>query len=106
MENLASPNVAVANFDELAPTKAGSSDFNALMEKALAEGGAAPPGAEPPAAASTDESSQPLEKRVASTKARRDREPSRPEPRRRPRPETRVARDRPGAAHRDETGRT
>ena len=69
MENLASPNVAVANFDDLAPTKAGSSDFNALMEKALAEGGAAPPGAEPPAAASTDESSQPLEKRVASTKA-------------------------------------
>ena len=37
MENLASPNVAVANFDEVAPTKAGSSDFNALMEKALAE---------------------------------------------------------------------
>ena len=69
MENLASPNVAVSNFDELAPTKAGSSDFTALMEKALAEGGAAPPGAEPPAAASTDESSQPLEKRVASTKA-------------------------------------
>ena len=70
MENLASPNVAAAqNFDDLAPTKAGSSDFTALMEKALAEGGAAPPGAEPPAAASTDESSQPLEKRVASTKA-------------------------------------